>query len=154
MPVLTGAGNPPDPQLQPAELNKLVGTVDMFTATAPVVLGGDMAKYEWTINGEPYSRTNPLHVRLGQRPTITFDNTTMMYHPIHLHGYTFQMIKADGSPRARKDTILVLPNHKSKAILVADNPGLWQLHCHNTYHQEAGVQTRLDYVFRASGAAA
>ena len=81
----------------------------------PVVLGGDMAKYQWTINGEPYSRTNPLHVRLGQRPTITFDNTTMMYHPIHLHGHTFQMIKPDGSPGARKDTIIVLPKQKSSS---------------------------------------
>jgi FtsP/CotA-like multicopper oxidase with cupredoxin domain len=156
----TGAGSPPDPRFQPAELNKRIGTVDIFTATAPVnvgpaepgldlpvVLGGDMAKYEWTINGEPYSRTNPVHVRLGQRPTITFDNTTMMYHPMHLHGHTFQMIKADGSPGARKDTVIVLPKQKSKAVLIADNPGLWQLHCHNTYHREAGMQTLLDYVF-------
>jgi multicopper oxidase len=156
----TGAGSRPDPQFRPAELNKRVGTIEMFTATAPVtlgpaepnlelpvVLGGNMAKYEWTINGEPYDRTNPLHVRQGQRPTIAFDNTTMMYHPIHLHGHTFQMINADGSPGARKDTIIVLPKQKSHAVLVADNPGLWQLHCHNTYHQAAGMQTRLDYIF-------
>lgn len=156
----TGSGSPPEQGFQPAELNKRVGTVDKFTATAPanlgpadpgqnlpVVLGGDMAKYEWTINGEPYSRTNPLQIRLGERPTLTFDNTTMMYHPIHLHGHTFQMIKANGTPAARKDTIIVLPNQKSTAVLVADNPGLWQLHCHNTYHQVAGMQTRLDYVF-------
>jgi FtsP/CotA-like multicopper oxidase with cupredoxin domain len=156
----TGAGSPPDPRFQPAELNKRIGTVDIFTATAPVnvgpaepgldlpvVLGGDMAKYVWTINGEPYYRTNPLHIRLGQRPTITFDNPTMMYHPIHLHGHTFQVIRTDGSRGARKDTIIVLPKQKITAILVADNPGLWMLHCHNTYHQAAGMQTRLDYVF-------
>lgn len=156
----TGAGSPPDPQFQPAELNKQVGTVEMFTASAPVnlgpaepnlnlpvVLGGDMATYEWTVNGQPYSRTNPLHVRLGQRPTITFDNPTMMYHPIHLHGHTFQIVKTDGSPGARKDTIIVLPKQKITAVLVADNPGLWMLHCHNTYHQVAGMETRLDYVF-------
>jgi FtsP/CotA-like multicopper oxidase with cupredoxin domain len=156
----TGAGSPPDPQFRPAELNKRVGTIEMFTATTPVtlgpaepnlelpvVLGGNMARYEWTINGEPYDRTNPLHVRLGQRPTITFENTTMMYHPIHLHGHTFQMINADGSAGARKDTIVVLPKQKSHAVLVADNPGLWQVHCHNTYHQAAGMQTRLDYIF-------
>jgi FtsP/CotA-like multicopper oxidase with cupredoxin domain len=157
----TGAGSAPDPAFRPVELgSQRVGTVDRFTATAPanlgpaepgvnlpVVLGGNMAKYEWTINGEPYSTTKPLQVRQGQRPTITFDNTTMMYHPIHLHGHTFQMIKADGSPGARKDTVIVLPNQKTTAVLVADNPGLWQLHCHNTYHQAAGMQTRLDYVF-------
>jgi multicopper oxidase len=155
----TGAGSRPDPQFRPAELNKRVGTIEMFTATAPVtlgpaepnlelpvVLGGNMAKYEWTINGEPYDRTNPLHVQQGQRPTIAFDNTTMMYHPIHLHGHTFQMINADGSAGARKDTIIVLPKQKSHAVLVADNPGLWQVHCHNTYHQAAGMQTRLDYI--------
>ncbi|OBH99050.1 multicopper oxidase family protein [Mycobacterium sp. E2733] len=156
----TGSGSASDPGFQPPELNRRVGTVEMFTATTPVnlgrpqpgldlpvVLGGNMAQYNWTINGKPYSATEPLHVREGERPTITFDNTTMMYHPIHLHGHTFQLIKADGSPGARKDTLMVLPKQKLAAVLVADNPGMWMLHCHNTYHQEAGMQTRLDYVF-------
>ncbi|MCV7052845.1 multicopper oxidase family protein [Mycobacterium heidelbergense] len=156
----TGAGSPPDPGFQPAELTKRVGTVEMFTATTPVnlgrpqpdlnlqvLLGGNMMQYNWMINGKPYSETDPLHVRQGQRPTITFDNPTMMYHPIHLHGHTFQVLKADGSPGARKDTVIVLPKQKILAVLVADNPGLWMLHCHNGYHQEAGMQTRLDYAF-------
>jgi FtsP/CotA-like multicopper oxidase with cupredoxin domain len=158
--LVTGSGSQPDPQFRPAELTKRVGTIDMFSATTsvnlgaaepnlnlPVVLGGDMVKYVWTINGEPYSKTDPLHVRQGQRPTITFDNPTMMYHPIHVHGHTFQLIKADGTPGARKDTVIVLPQRKIDAVLVADNPGLWMLHCHNTYHQYAGMETRLDYVF-------
>ncbi|MEY4817361.1 MAG: hypothetical protein RLZZ23_134 [Verrucomicrobiota bacterium] len=29
--------------------------------------------------------------------------------------------------------------------LVADNPGRWMVHCHNTYHAQAGMMTRLDY---------
>jgi multicopper oxidase len=156
----TGKGSPPDPQFQPTELTKRVGTIDIFTATTsvmlgrpepglnlPVVLGGNMVQYDWTINGEPYSRTNPLHVEQGQRPTVTFDNTTMMYHPIHLHGHTFQLINSDGTLGARKDTVIVLPKQKVPAVLVADNPGVWQMHCHNTYHQVAGMMTRLDYVF-------
>lgn len=156
----TGAGGAPDPQLQPSELTKRVGSVEMFTATTPVnlgrpdpdhnlpvVLGGNMMQYNWTINGQPYGKTSPLHVRQGQRPTITFDNTTTMYHPIHLHGHTFQVIKPDGSPGARKDTVIVLPKQKLAAVLVADNPGTWLMHCHNTYHQVAGMETRLDYVF-------
>ena len=28
----------------------------------------------------------------------------------------------------------------------ADNPGQWMVHCHNTYHAEAGMMTRLDYL--------
>ena len=158
--LVTGSGSPPDPQFQPAELNKLVGTIGMLTATTPVnlgrpepglnlpvVLGGNMVQYEWMINGEPYSKTHPLQVRQGQRPTITFDNTTMMYHPIHLHGNTFQLINADGNPGARKDTVIVLPKQKIDAVLVADNPGTWVMHCHNTYHQFAGMQTLLNYIF-------
>jgi FtsP/CotA-like multicopper oxidase with cupredoxin domain len=31
-------------------------------------------------------------------------------------------------------------------ILVADNPGVWMLHCHNTYHQAAGMMSSLNYV--------
>lgn len=31
------------------------------------------------------------------------------------------------------------------ADLLADNPGKWMLHCHNAYHAEAGMMTRLDY---------
>ncbi|BBX94952.1 multicopper oxidase family protein [Mycobacterium lacus] len=156
----TGAGAAPDPQFRPTELTKRVGTVEMFTATTavnlgrpepnlelPVVLGGNMAKYDWMINGEPYSKTNPLHVRQGQRPTLMFDNTTMMYHPIHLHGHTFQLIRADGTPGPRKDTVIVLPKQKLRAVLFADNPGVWVMHCHNTYHLEAGMMTRLEYVF-------
>ncbi|CAM4176869.1 Copper resistance protein A precursor [Mycobacterium basiliense] len=156
----TGAGSTPDPQFRPAELNKRVGIVEMFTATTavnlgrpefglslPITLGGTMAKYDWTINGEPYRKTDPLHVRMGERPTLMFDNTTMMYHPIHLHGHTFQIIKADGTPGARKDTVIVLPKQQLRAILVADNPGWWALHCHNSYHREAGMMTLLNYVF-------
>ena len=158
--LVTGSGSQPDPQFRPPELTKRVGTLEIFTATTsvnlgaaepnlhlPVVLGGDMAKYVWTINGEVYSKTDPLHVRQGQRPTMTFDNPTMMYHPMHLHGHTFQVLKADGTPGARKDTVIVLPKQKINAVVVADNPGLWMLHCHNTYHAYAGMQTRLDYVF-------
>jgi FtsP/CotA-like multicopper oxidase with cupredoxin domain len=156
----TGAGSPPDPGFQPTELTRRVGTIEMFTATTPVnlgrpepdlnlpvLLGGNMMQYNWMINGEPYSKTNPLHIRQGQRPTLTFDNPTMMYHPIHLHGHTFQLLKADGGPGARKDTVIVLPKQRILAVLVADNPGTWVMHCHNTYHQFAGMQTRLDYVF-------
>jgi FtsP/CotA-like multicopper oxidase with cupredoxin domain len=156
----TAAGGQPDPAFLPAELGRRVGTIEMFTATTPVnlgraepnlnlsvVLGGSMIKYDWTINGHPYNGTDPLHIRQGQRPTITFDNTTMMWHPMHLHGHTFQLIKADGNLGARKDTVIVLPKQKVSAVLVADNPGTWMMHCHNTYHQEAGMQTRLDYLY-------
>jgi FtsP/CotA-like multicopper oxidase with cupredoxin domain len=154
----TGAGTPPDPGFQPAELAKRVGTVEMFSATPPVdlgqakadvslsaVLAGDMMNYNWTINGQPFANRTPLNIRQGQRAVLTFNNTTTMWHPMHLHGHTFQMIKPDGSSGARKDTAIVLPKQQVSVALIADNPGIWMLHCHNTYHQEAGMMTSLNY---------
>jgi hypothetical protein len=40
----------------------------------------------------------------AQRATSTF-NTSMMWHPIHLHGHAFQVSNLDGSAAAREGTI-------------------------------------------------
>jgi FtsP/CotA-like multicopper oxidase with cupredoxin domain len=154
----TGAGTTPDPGFRPAELTKRVGTVGMLTATTEVSLGsakpdvnlaaaldGDMMHYNWTINGQPFDSRQPLQIKQGQRALLTYTNNTTMWHPMHLHGHTFQIVKADGSLGARKDTTIVLPAQRVSVVLVADNPGVWMLHCHNTYHQEAGMMTTLNY---------
>jgi len=109
----------------------------MNAASTRSALSGDMMNYDWTINGRPFADTEPLTIRQGQRATLTFTNMSTMWHPMHLHGHTFQVIRPDGSLGARKDTAVVLPMHKLGVALVADNPGVWMLHCHNTYHQEA-----------------
>ncbi|PND49803.1 multicopper oxidase domain-containing protein, partial [Rhodococcus sp. ENV425] len=70
---------------------------------------------------------------------------TILMDATHLHGHTFQVVRADGTPGPRKDTVMVLPMQKIEVVLVADNPGYWMLHCHNGYHQDAGMMTRLDY---------
>lgn len=156
--LTTAAGAPPDPGFQPPELSRRVGTVDMLTATpdADLRLGqpdvnlqanlsGGMMSYDWAINGQPYDSREPIGITQGAKTTLNFTNTTMMWHPMHLHGHTFQIIRADGSPGARKDTAIVLPRQNVGVALVADNPGIWMLHCHNTYHQAAGMMTSLNY---------
>ena len=67
-----------------------------------------------------------------------------MWHPIHLHGHTFALAEQPGG--ARKDTVNVLPGQTVPIEFVADNPGQWMLHCHNTYHFEAGMMTTVSYV--------
>ncbi|WP_433611959.1 multicopper oxidase family protein [Prescottella agglutinans] len=154
----TGAGTVPGPDFRPGELGGRVGTVDAFGATGEVMLpqgppevnltadlGGDMMSYRWTINGRTFDQMQPLTVREGQRARLTFTNMSMMWHPMHLHGHTFQVVRPDGTPGPRKDTVIVLPMQKIAVDLVADNPGNWMLHCHNGYHQESGMMTRLDY---------
>ncbi|MDX5962111.1 multicopper oxidase family protein [Rhodococcus opacus] len=156
--LCTGAGAAPDPAFQPRELDGRVGTVDTFVAADTVLLppgrpevnlaadlGGNMMGYDWTINGRPYDQTEPLTIRQGQYARLTFTNMTMMWHPMHLHGHTFRVVKPDGTPGPRKDTVIVPPMRSVAVELVADNPGDWMLHCHNAYHQESGMMTRLDY---------
>jgi FtsP/CotA-like multicopper oxidase with cupredoxin domain len=41
--------------------------------------------------------------------------------------------------------VIVLPMQELTVALVANNPGVWMMHCHNTYHQEAGMMTSLNY---------
>ncbi|EFV12522.2 multicopper oxidase family protein [Segniliparus rugosus] len=157
--LATGSGALPAPDFHPAELDKRVGTATMFAAADSVDLGpgkpdtslavtltGSMTQYDWALDGKRYPDAAALRIRQGQRASLVFDNSrTTMWHPMHLHGHTFQVIKPDGSRGPRKDTVVVLPGQKVAADLVADNPGTWMLHCHNTYHQEAGMMTTLDY---------
>ncbi|MBS4727755.1 multicopper oxidase family protein [Mycobacterium sp. SM1] len=154
----TGAGNAPDAAFRPPELKRRVGTVEMFSpspaAASPrtadvdlhVRLSGQMMPYDWLINGHHFDDTRPLRVRQGQQATITFDNTSTMWHPMHLHGHVFQVMKPDGGAGPCKDTVIVLPRQKLTVVLAADNPGVWMLHCHNTYHIAAGMMTTLDYI--------
>lgn len=157
--LFTGLGAPPSVDYLPPELQGRVGAVNTFSATPgvalpaepadvqlPVNLAGSMAPYEWTINGLPFSRARPLQVRTGQRVELSLHNTSMMWHPIHLHGHTFEVLTPDGRAGPRKDTVIVLPGQRLRASFIADNPGQWMMHCHNTYHQEAGMMTSVDYV--------
>jgi len=106
---------------------------------------GPTGKYTWTINGKVYNPAEGLPVRQGQRARLRFINQSMMYHPMHLHGHTFQ-VRGQGGVGPRKDTVLVLPMQTVEVDFDADNPGQWLTHCHNLYHGESGMMTVTSYV--------
>ena len=112
----------------------------------PVDLTGNMMGYVWgmPING---MEGLPGTVDRGERVEIVFRNTTMMSHPMHLHGHVFQVAEINGKQiqGAIRDTILVPPKATVKVIFDADNPGLWAFHCHNLYHMVAGMFSTLVY---------
>ncbi len=112
-----------------------------------VELGGDMANYIWTLNGQAWPEVSPIVVEKGQRIEIIFKNATSMSHPMHLHGHVFQVtaIEGKGFDGAMRDTVLVLPNSSISIQFDANNPGVWPLHCHILYHLEAGMFTVLRY---------
>ena len=109
---------------------------------ADIVLTGSMGRFDFGIGDRNFPDTAPLEVHQGERLRLKIRNNTMMFHPMHLHGHTFQMVNG-GS--ARKDTVNVLPMNAIEIDIAADNPGQWMLHCHNTYHLETGMATVLSY---------
>ena len=106
--------------------------------------GGMMQGYEWTINGQAYPNADPLAVQKGEWVRLELQNMSMMAHPMHLHGHSFQVANGSGSG-PYKDTALVDPMGSIGFDFVADNPGDWAFHCHNIYHMESGMIRVVSY---------
>ena len=133
--VRTGFGSPPPSLARPAELNGALASYDALRvapsarlpARKPDVtyrlwLTGGMARYDWGINGQSFDMSRPGALRFlmaeGQRIRMIFANTTTMYHPMHIHGYTFQL----GPAGPRKDTVIVRPGQQVACEFDAANP--------------------------------
>jgi FtsP/CotA-like multicopper oxidase with cupredoxin domain len=110
-----------------------------------VRLTGSMEKFDWAFDGAAFDTAkldrSTRGIRSGERVRVNFKNTTKMWHPIHLHGHTYQL--PDGGPR--KDTSIVLPGKTLVVEFDADNPGQWMFHCHNIYHAEGGMMGLISY---------
>ncbi|PGH54078.1 copper oxidase [Azospirillum palustre] len=115
--------------------------------TRRMQLTGSMAPYVWSLDGLTFGAHRPLTVRQGQRVELTFENASMMAHPMHLHGHHFQVVAIDGRPVAGavRDTVLVPMMASVTVAFDADNPGRWPLHCHNLLHMATGMMTEVVY---------
>jgi FtsP/CotA-like multicopper oxidase with cupredoxin domain len=110
-----------------------------------LVLGGDMNRYLWTIDGKVYPDAPPLLIRQGDRVRVDLVNETMMWHPMHLHGHFFRLLGSGGANAPLKHTVNVEPQKSVQIEFSADNPGRWFFHCHNLYHLEAGMAREWEY---------
>jgi FtsP/CotA-like multicopper oxidase with cupredoxin domain len=96
----------------------------------------DMVEY-WCFNGKTYPATQPIDVKTGDVVRVRFGNLTGMTHPIHLHGHWFRWIAQDGNPLASPliaNTVAVQPGQTIDIDFIANNPGIWPLHCHILAH--------------------
>lgn len=156
--IRTASGRVPSADFLPSELNAIPLRAETLKATDAVrltskepdriqdlILTGSMNPYIWKINGRTYDQTRALTIRQNEMGRLRIRNMSMMPHPIHLHGHTFQLGIAGGMG-ARKDTVLLQPMGGVNVDYTATNPGTWMIHCHNAYHAEAGMMTRLEYI--------
>ena len=110
-----------------------------------LMLTGSMQPYVWTINGKTWADHMPVMARSGERLEITFHNMSMMGHPMHLHGHSFQVVDT-GRGRfagALRDTVYVPPMAMMTVALDAGEAASWMLHCHHMPHLASGMMTEL-----------
>jgi FtsP/CotA-like multicopper oxidase with cupredoxin domain len=149
VPKLAPLADTPAPAFDPdlAQESRLVALAPLAERPADrvhmVMLGGTMQPYRWTIDGRTWEDHLPLIARSGERVEIMFHNMSMMTHPMHLHGHTFQVVEINGRriPGARRDTIHVPPMSMVTVALDAGEAARWMLHCHHMPHLQTGMMT-------------
>ncbi len=110
-----------------------------------LVLGGDMERYVWHINGKSINEDRTIQIRQGDVVRFTYVNETMMHHPMHLHGHFFRVLNSFGEYSPLKHTVDVPPHGTRTIEFIADEPGEWMLHCHNLYHMKNGMARVVKY---------
>lgn len=126
--------------LQPTTLPK-----DAKIHELKLVLGGDMERYVWHINGKAIHQDSLLRINSGEVVRIVFQNDTMMHHPMHLHGHFFRVVNANDEKSPLKHTVDVPPHGTRTIEFYANEPGQWMLHCHNLYHMKTGMARIVRY---------
>ncbi|SFU23275.1 multicopper oxidase family protein [Mesorhizobium sp. YR577] len=154
-------GNPlPEPDIRNAERLELALQGGMMSHTAAddmkpgmqAMPGMTAGRALWSINGT--SMTGDGHAGMpplvtlaqGRSHIVSMRNDTAWWHPMHLHGFSFRVLKRNGVAVPHNqwaDTVLLAPRDVVEVAFVADNPGDWMLHCHVTDHQMAGLMTVL-----------
>ncbi|ANK81388.1 MAG: copper oxidase [Rhizobiales bacterium NRL2] len=102
-------------------------------------LTGNMERYMWSINGVKYADAEPIRLQYGERVRFRFVNTTMMTHPMHLHGMWSILDNGSGEWNPVKHVISVAPGTTVYMETEVDAPGQWAFHCHLSYHADAGM---------------
>jgi FtsP/CotA-like multicopper oxidase with cupredoxin domain len=102
-----------------------------------------------TFNGHASPFITPIHVRLGDMVRLHIVNHTQGSHPIHIHGHIFSVLAKNGQPISGSpvhlDAILVGPGETWDVGFLADNPGIWMLHCHILIHAAGGMSMTINY---------
>lgn len=108
-------------------------------------LTGNMWRYIWSMNGVPLSEADMIKISKGEKVRITFNNLTMMHHPMHLHGHFFRVINEHGEYSPLKHTVNVPPMQKTVIEFDAIEDSDWFLHCHVLYHMIGGMARAVSY---------
>ena len=113
--------------------------------TYKFTLNGNMENYVWTINGEPLGPESYIKIKKGYRVRFVMKNTTMMNHPMHLHGHFFRVLNKNGVYSPKKHTVNVDPLSTTTFEFEANEEKDWFFHCHVLYHMMDGMARIIRY---------
>jgi manganese oxidase len=93
----------------------------------------------WSWNSRIFPAIDPLVVSKNDRVRVRVGNLTMTNHPIHMHGYDFEVTCTDGGwvrPEARWPEVSIdIPVGAMRAYeFDAVHAGDWAIHCHKSHH--------------------
>jgi hypothetical protein len=93
----------------------------------------------WTWNSRIFPDIDPLVVNKGDRVRVRCGNLTMPNHPIHMHGYDFEVTCTDGGwvPESARwpEVSIDIPVGAMRAYeFDAIHEGDWAIHCHKSHH--------------------
>ena len=145
------ADSPPANTNLDLNLNRPIKPLDRDGATQ-VHMGFTLVQadrtIEYRINDVPAARVKTIPAKPGETQIWTITNQTKWSHPIHLHGFFFQVLDKNGEPvrpLAWKDTVDV-PFEQTLSFIVKydDRQGSWMFHCHILDHAEGGLMTTVE----------
>lgn len=126
-----------------------------FDVTHDLVLGNHAGFHNGnfglihSINGEEFPDVPMITVEPGQTVRLHIINETDEYHPIHIHGHYFTVLSRNNIPLSGSpvylDSILLAPGETWDVAFIANNPGLWMLHCHVLIHAATGMDMMVVY---------
>lgn len=108
-------------------------------------LFGYMDRFIWFINGEPEYKVHPIVLEPNKRYRFVFTNTSMMRHPMHIHGHWFILRNGHGVYDPLLHTLDIPPGATVTADVDTDASGQWFFHCHLLYHMMTGMSRTFQY---------
>ncbi|MCB0744418.1 MAG: multicopper oxidase family protein, partial [Ignavibacteriae bacterium] len=119
-----------------------------FTLSQGMMMGSGIHR----INGLTYEMNRvDENVPFDSLEEWKFVNTTINFHPMHIHGVMFHVYARNGNtnldPKDKgwKDTVLVNPNETVQVLIkFTDYSGRYLLHCHNLEHEDDGMMLNIE----------
>lgn len=117
-------------------------------AITPTNTSGKANHKFWTINRRAWEGMSAENIpapladlQLGKTYIFRLKNVTPHSHPIHMHGFTWTVLRSNQKKIVpyHTDTVLLQKNEMVEVAFVADNPGHWMYHCHVIEHMKTGL---------------